>query len=137
MKFQSQSGAAAIEFAIILPLLVMLVFGIIEFSIAFFDKSVITNASREGARRGILFDDPRPSEAEIANEVNTYIASNLITFGSPSPASTAVTGGACATTGNMLTVSVTYQYNYLVIPEFVTGIAGPLNMNATTVMRCE
>ena len=52
-----QRGAAAVEFAIIAPLLFTIIFGIIEFSLLFYDKAVITNASREGARFGIVFDD--------------------------------------------------------------------------------
>ena len=52
VRWKSQSGASAVEFAIVLPILVLLVFGIIEFSVAFYDKAMITNASREGARAG-------------------------------------------------------------------------------------
>ena len=55
IKAKRQEGASAVEFAIILPLLLILVFGIIEFSILFYDKAMITNASREGARVGIVY----------------------------------------------------------------------------------
>ena len=48
-----QKGVAAVEFAIVLPFLVLLVFGTIEFGLMFYNKQVITNASREGARAGI------------------------------------------------------------------------------------
>ena len=50
MKTQNQKigqkGAAAVEFAIVMPLLVLLTFGIIEFSILFYNKAMVTNASR-------------------------------------------------------------------------------------------
>ncbi len=52
MKIKSENGASAVEFALVLPLLLVLVFGIIEFSIFLYDKAVITNASREGAQAG-------------------------------------------------------------------------------------
>jgi len=52
LRLNSQEGAAMIEFAIILPLLLLFIFGIIEFSLALFNQQVITNAAREGARRG-------------------------------------------------------------------------------------
>lgn len=48
-----QSGAAALEFAVLLPLLVTLVFGSIEFGLVCYNKQVITNAGREGARMAI------------------------------------------------------------------------------------
>ena len=44
-----------VEFAIVLPLLLMLIFGMIEFSVMLYDKAMLTNATREGARFGILF----------------------------------------------------------------------------------
>ena len=47
------------EFAIIAPLLFIILFGIIEFGILIYNKAMITNASREGARAGIVFSDPR------------------------------------------------------------------------------
>ena len=50
-----QRGASAVEFAIVLPVLLLLLFGTIEFGVLFFNKAVITNASREGARRGVVW----------------------------------------------------------------------------------
>lgn len=47
---KSEKGASAVEFALILPLLIMLVFGIVEFGIAFNNYVTITHAAREGAR---------------------------------------------------------------------------------------
>ncbi|UCE94734.1 MAG: pilus assembly protein, partial [Flavobacteriaceae bacterium] len=80
-SLEDQRGASAVEFAIILPLLLVFLFGIIEFSIMFYDKAVITNASREGARTGIVFDNPRISETQIQSVVQDYAENRLITFG--------------------------------------------------------
>ena len=91
-KLTRERGAAAIEFALILPLLLLILFGIIEFSILLYDKAMLTNASREGARLGIVFNvvrdptDPNFGErynfcrAEIAPRVRDYALNNLITF---------------------------------------------------------
>ncbi|MEJ2660726.1 MAG: pilus assembly protein, partial [Desulfobacteraceae bacterium] len=46
----SQRGAAAVEFAIIFPMLILLLFAMIEFGLYLFNRQVITNACREGAR---------------------------------------------------------------------------------------
>jgi Flp pilus assembly protein TadG len=80
---RNQRGAAAIEFALILPVLVLLILGIIEFSVALYDKAVITNASREGARAGIVFRDPPVTDGEIVGVVTSYCQNRMITFGSP------------------------------------------------------
>ena len=58
MKAGNQNGAAALELTILLPLLLILIFGIIEFSIILYDKQMITNASREAARIGIVYNEP-------------------------------------------------------------------------------
>ncbi|MCK5219206.1 pilus assembly protein, partial [bacterium] len=47
---KNQRGAAAVEFAIVLPLLALILFGTIDFALLFYNKQVLTNASREGAR---------------------------------------------------------------------------------------
>jgi hypothetical protein len=139
--FADQTGASAVEFAIILPLLVLFVFGIIEFSIMFYDKAVITNASREGARAGIVFADPRPDATEIQGVVNNYSNNRLITFGSPNlqiPLST-----PCVDPGDELTVTVVYEYDFLLVPNILAAFfsggafADGQTIRAETKMRCE
>ena len=75
IRFNCQKGAAAVEFAIVLPLLLMLLFGIIEFSVILYDKAMITNASREGTRAGIVSRWPtKLTEAEIKTVVTNSSA---------------------------------------------------------------
>lgn len=47
---KNEKGASAVEFALILPILIILVFGIVQFGIAFNNYITITHAAREGAR---------------------------------------------------------------------------------------
>ena len=56
---KNQNGATAVEFAVILPLLLLLIFGIIEFGLLLFNRHVITNSVREAARAGIVVRIPR------------------------------------------------------------------------------
>ena len=58
----NERGAAAVEFAIVLPLLVLLVFGIIQFSIAYNRTQGLHAAAREGARYAAL---PSNTSSEI------------------------------------------------------------------------
>jgi Flp pilus assembly protein TadG len=53
MAHQDQDGAAAVEFALLLPLLVVLLFGFIQFGTAFNTRIQATNAAREGARMAV------------------------------------------------------------------------------------
>jgi len=142
MKLKNQGGSSAVEFAIVLPILVLLVFGIIEFGLLLYDKAVITNASREGARVGIVYRaDPTTgdyiplTEGEITNVVTNYLSNHLVTFGTPSPAN--ILPDQCQDSGDLLTVTVQYHYDFLVIPNFITNLTGGINLGAETVMRCE
>ena len=51
---RQQDGAAAVEFALLLPLLVVLLFGIIQFGLAFNTRIQATNAAREAARAAVI-----------------------------------------------------------------------------------
>lgn len=143
----AQQGAAAVEFAIVLPILIILVFGIIEFSVILFDKAMITNASREGARAGIVYrynyttdqEDPL-DEGEIEDIVIAYCQSHLISLGESSTLGRNDIDTSCGTSAAgdpILTVTVRYQYNFLVLPNFITTLTGDINLTATTVMRTE
>jgi Flp pilus assembly protein TadG len=142
-KMRNQRGAAMIEFALVsLLVLIPLLFGIIEFSLIFYNQAMITNASREGSRAAIVYDEPRLPEAginSITAVVNNYCQDNLITFGSATPVTDAIPD-ACpdaAGSGSSISVTVDYQYDWLVLPSFLTDLIGQVNLSATTVMRCE
>jgi len=143
-KIKEHKGASAVEFALVLPLLLIILFGVIEFSIIMYDKHMITNASREGARQGIVFRsaadgtyDPL-DQAEIQGVVNGYLSSSLISFDAGSATTTASWASDSADPSDqLLTVNVAYEYNWLVVPNFVSGLTGEMNLSATTVMRME
>ena len=136
-KIWEQEGAAATEFAIVLPLLLVLVFGIIEFSILLYDKAMITNASREGARAGIVYSYPdRISDSKITEVINTYCSSHLITFGTGTlPVLEIARSGTSA--GDSLTVTVRYKYDFLVLPNFIASLVGGTVIAGQTTMRME
>ena len=136
-NLKSCKGAAMVEFAIVLPLLLTLIFGIIEFGLLLYNKAVITNASREGARAGIVFSDyTNPiSVAQAQAAVTKYIGDHLISFGSSAP-SVQITG-TCASAGTDFTVKVGYDYTFLVVPNFVATLGKSIHLEGETVMRCE
>ena len=52
---RAERGAVAAEFAILVPVFLLLVFGIMDFGHAFYMKQMVSNASREGARYGVRY----------------------------------------------------------------------------------
>ena len=141
VRLKSQSGASAVEFALILPILLLLVFGIIEMGFALFDKGMITNASREGARTGISYRVPPFTDEEISNVVNSYLGNALITFAeSANPTVTVTRNGS--NPGDELKVTVAYTYTSLILPNLINSplkqdFPREFNMIAETTMRME
>jgi Flp pilus assembly protein TadG len=115
-------------------------FASIEFGVAGYNKAMITNASREGARAGIRFDASQPanrvSDADIAQIAQNYCANNLITFGTPAtPVVTIARAGNSP--GDDLSVSVSYNYGFLVLQNLIPGFNPTLNLDSVSVMRME
>jgi Flp pilus assembly protein TadG len=125
-------GVSSVEFALVLPLLLMCLFGVIELGLAWYTKQVITNASREGARAGIVYTEPKLSQSEIQNVVQTYL--NNAGFTQPV---TITVSGAGGDSGEALTVTVNHDYQFNVLPGFVSSMVGNITIGSTTVMRHE
>ena len=133
MNIKNQKGASAVEFALLLPVLILILFGTIEFGLLLYNQQVITNASREGARAGIVAQTPRVSESEIETVVLNYCGTNLVTFGAYAAPAVNV-----SSTGNMfgddLTVRVTFDYTFLVLSSLGFG---PRQLVGRTLMKLE
>jgi Flp pilus assembly protein TadG len=135
-KKRSESGQELVEFAFIMPMLMLILLGIIDFGILLYDKAVITNASREGARYGIVLRNPVYTEAQIEAYSLAYCRNHLITFGGVPNATAVATLPAQQSFGNQLTVQVAYTYNYLAIARLV-GFGATIQLSSTTTMTYE
>ena len=131
MIIKDQNGGAVVEFAIILPLLIALLFGIVEFGLLLYNKQIITNACREGARAGIVSRTPRLPDSDIETVIDKYSDKYLVTFGTKNfPPPNISRSGTLF--GDDLSVRITYEYNFLVLKAF-----GPITLNAKTIMKME
>jgi Flp pilus assembly protein TadG len=133
----NENGGSAVEFAIILPLLLLFVFGIIEWSLYLYNRHIITNAGREGVRQGIVQAYPRVSASDIESAILEFTGGNLVTFGVQEPPGIDIPA-ICTSAGDDLAVTVTYDYSFLVLPALTLGsIPEFMTITADTVMRCE
>jgi len=135
-KIANQDGVAAVEFAIILPFLVILMFGIIEFSLVLYNQAMITNASRVGARDAVA------GFANINELVRNYCDSHLIELGGTddtvsdgditvAPVSLVDGGGK-----EGVSVTVTFDYNFL-FASLIGLDNTSISLTAQTIMRNE
>ena len=129
---QAQKGAALVEFAIAILLLLVLIFGIIEIGLYVLNRQIIVNACREGARFGVVVRSPRHGDAEIRAEIVRRATARLVTFnaaGSNLNLSLSRLGPGC---GNMsdctLRIDASYRYTFLILPDLV-GIIRPLGVD--------
>ena len=146
-KLRREAGGAAAEFAIILPLLMLILFGIVEFGLLLYNKQVLTNASREGARAGIVVQVPKLTDQQIRDIIADYCNGLLVNFNGASNTISAtddsnikITRFGTNSFGDDLEVGVSYPYNFLVtsvLHNFGFSVFDTITLNATTVMKHE
>ena len=140
------NGAATVEFAVVISLLLLLFAGILDFGHAWYMSQAITNASREGARYGITYrtntNGNRITPAALSPSIRSYVL-NTYKLAAILPADAnpdvAVSGaGSTSTTkGDPLEVKVTATKTWFIVSNFIPGLGNHLNLSATTVMLIE
>ena len=133
MRGKSEHGVIAVEFAFLLPILITLVAGIIEFGFALYFQQVITNAGREAARAGIVIGDPRPNQTEIADVALAYMTN----LGVSCDASCVSVSGSQGDSGEDLTVSLAVPYQFAILQGFIEGLIGDVTLRAAVTMKHE
>jgi Flp pilus assembly protein TadG len=143
-RARDQRGAVAVEFALIMPVLCLLVFGIIEFGFMLNRDMIVGNASRDGARAASLGD----TQALI----KSGIAAELAASGIPTTPATGTTitvtckkpnGTACSTAYDTDAISgstaiINVSYKHTLITPFISSILGDVvTLGQSTQMRVE
>ncbi|HVL05599.1 MAG TPA: TadE family protein [Acidimicrobiales bacterium] len=121
---RDERGAAVVEFALILPLLVLFVFGIVEFGRAYSARIELTSAVREGARAVALGANAAEAET-VTKDAAPGLARDRLTV--PTPTLCTVTPAP-----PNARVEAHYPFTYT-IPFFRDGT---WTLQATGVMRC-
>ncbi len=133
LRSSRRSGVAAVEFAVILPFVMVLFLGIIEFGRILMVQQMLTNAAREGCRYAVL---PGSTISSSRDVVTNYLSGSGVTLTNPTTQVTVSPDPSTAAQGTSITVSVTVPCNsvtWLPSPLFMGG----KQLNATVVMRLE
>ena len=151
MSRTRQRGSQAVEFALVLPFLVLVIFAVIDFGIIAYNKAVITNASREAARRGIILSAATWNTDTIKQVACNYARDALITVSTGTRTSTcsgtadpvvAVTPATAPAFADPVTVTVTYSVNGFSLGTWLSlgttsNVGSPLTLTASTQMNHE
>lgn len=125
---KDKKGQALVEMAFVLPLLLLILMGIVEFGRIFNAHLIITNASREGARYAAVHSTDAEIEAVIDNLTSTLDQNNLTLTITPSFAN--------RTSGSTVEVRIDYDID-IIAPLISAVIPDPFRITAYTVMRVE
>ena len=134
---QRQRGAAVVEFALILPILLLLLVGTIDASLALYDKAVITNASREGARAGIVARSPPLTDAQIKSMVERYLQGALVSLGGTSALPSVQIQQGISDGDPTLQVTVLYTFQGVGLGSLSASLGKPWVLQSSTVMVYE
>lgn len=144
-RARDQRGQSLIEFVLALPILLVIVFGIIEFASAWRTYQVVTNVAREAARLGVV---PTTTQAsQVTNQVDSLLLYSGLSLSAGHTASVTCAGGAfnvnCGA-GDPVQVDVTYQHRFVVLGPALNLMCsgcgsgyGTITLSTTSIMRRE
>ena len=121
------NGQALAEFALVIPIVLLVFMGIFDLGRMIFAYNDISNAAREGARTAIVNQDP----TAVANEAKAATTGLA-------PSDVIVTVTSCAPPvkiGCLITIKIDYLWRPLT--PIIGNIIGPINLSATTAMPVE
>jgi Flp pilus assembly protein TadG len=127
-KFHREEGQAIVEFALVLPLLAFLIFGIFQFGVAFHNYLAITDAARVGARAAAVKRTNDPCGAASAAILATLSPRQQSDVSFPSDWCTATDKD----TGDQFNITIKYPYS-IGLPDF--SRSGDLTASATERME--
>jgi Flp pilus assembly protein TadG len=139
-RVRSQAGAELVEFALILPMLLVIFGGIVDFGLILQRQQVVTNAAREGARLAVV----NYPDGDVRERVRRFVQEGL---NSPTlePATTVTAQRIPLPSGAVIDakqVDVTLTGRFLVLGPIVSlaggsGSFGSIALHARTTMRIE
>lgn len=118
---RSERGAALVEFAFVLPVLLLIILGIIDFGRAYGAKQELIHATREGVRVYAV--------TQLNGEAADAFWSGATGL-DPARVSLSIPGDGSCTPGEPTQVSATYDFNFIALPF------ASIDITSEAVMRC-
>jgi Flp pilus assembly protein TadG len=142
MLRRNERGAALLEMALTLPLMLLVSIGIVEFGRAYQTWQVLTNAAREGARIAVL---PGTSDASVTTRVLTYLSDGQVTNSATATVNITRDNPIAIGTGTVTAsrVTVNYPFTFIVLQPIArlvspqSTVGAPLTMTVSALMRNE
>ncbi|PKM90768.1 MAG: pilus assembly protein TadE [Firmicutes bacterium HGW-Firmicutes-12] len=125
---REKKGQALIEFAFVIPILLLLLFGIVEFSRIFGAELVVTYSAREGARTGAVGGTDEVIRSQVQNAAVNLDPAGLVIVINPIETE--------RTRGQQLSVEVSYPVT-IVVPLISIITGDTVMVGSTCVMRIE
>jgi len=135
---KNQRGAALIETAITIPIILLIAVSIFEFGRAYQTWQVLTNAAREGARQAILADK---TDGDVTNAVRNYMTTGGLT--KAGVAAINIERNVPLGTNTASRITVNYPFSFMVLNPVVnlvkkgSRLGSPLTMQSVALMRNE
>lgn len=126
--YKNRKGQSLVETALVLPIILLILTGIIDFGLLFNNYLMISNASREGARSASIGSTDEQIRIVVKSFASTLDTIRLKITISPVQAVRA--------TGDAATVTVQYEYS-LITPIIAAFFPDSLQLESSTTMRCE
>jgi Flp pilus assembly protein TadG len=141
LRAQRRRGAAAVETAMIMIPLTMLLFGVFEYGRLLLDLNVLNNAAREGCRYAVVNNTSASVAANTQAVVTNFMAGRDAYFGGFAVTLSGTHQGAAApvnslVAGDMLTVTVTGTYKFMNIIPLVPSLPS-FTLSSSVTMACE
>ena len=128
ISYNQKKAQSLVETALILPIIILILMGIIDFGLVFSNYLVISNAAREGARSAAIGSTDAQVEALISNITSTLDQTKLDTTIYPAE--------ALRKKGDEVIVIIEFD-NDLLTPVISAIVPNPLHLTGRTVMRIE
>jgi Flp pilus assembly protein TadG len=138
LRLRSERGQALVEFALVIPVLLLIFMGILDFGRAIYAYNTLSNAAREGARVAIVDQTVTggiPVGAQRAADQSTGLGVNPstdvdVTYTTPA-------GTPCPAHSLGCTATVDVRYQFRALTPIIGSIVGPIDLESSTALPIE